>query len=216
MVGWPYFLSGELYGAALRYDRRMDYHFSLFPSCPPLGATSPSSSHAPSLSLSLFRSPSFSRLVSSPSLSYFLHPAGLLPAVSCKKAHPTAGRSLSIPSPPLTKTCKAEWAKAGWWEWWLAERTKPKEESRGNDGCKKDGAALDCARNGAEGWERERKREWYELAEYPRNVPFSEALFLFPSVVTNTLEFSARARDSSTDTRGKRRKTAKRERPMPP
>lgn len=35
VVGWPYFLSGELYGGALRYDRRMDYHFSLFPSPPP-------------------------------------------------------------------------------------------------------------------------------------------------------------------------------------
>ena len=145
----------------------MDYHSSLFPSCPPLRATSLSSSHA--LSLSLSRLSSFSRpvssrlvssrLVSSPSLSYFLHPAGLLPAVSCKKAHPTAGRSLSIPPPPLTKTCKAEWAKAGWWEWWLAERTKPKEESRGDDGWKKDGAALDYARNGEEGRKRERERE---------------------------------------------------------
>lgn len=30
-VGWPYFLSGELYGGrVLRYDRRMDYRFSLY------------------------------------------------------------------------------------------------------------------------------------------------------------------------------------------
>lgn len=47
--------------------------------------------------------------------------------------------------------------------------------------------------------EEERSRGGDELAEYPRNVPFSEALFLFPSVVTNTLEFSTRARDSGRD-----------------
>ena len=104
MVGWPYFLSGELYGAALRYDRRMDYHSSLFPSCPPLRATSLSSSHALSLSLSLacrlFLVPS--RLVSSRLVSFlrplfrtFFTQPGFFPLYPVRKLTP----QLVVPSP---------------------------------------------------------------------------------------------------------------------
>lgn len=89
VVGWPYFLSGELYGGALRYDRRMDYHFSLFPPPP---RRPPPSRHSP--------------FTLRPSLEPFLrvHPVRKL-----------ASSTLSLPSRhPPAKTCKAEWAKGGW------------------------------------------------------------------------------------------------------
>lgn len=102
VVGWPYFLSGELYGGALRYDRRMDYHFSLFP--PP----SPTSSLSPSLCT---RASSLLRALSSSSLR-----------VSCKKPRLRVLHLLTLSAPTLllAKTCKAEWAKGGWvggWPW---------------------------------------------------------------------------------------------------
>lgn len=150
VVGWPYFLSGELYGGALRYDRRMDYHFSLFP------PSSPTSSLSPSLCT---RASSLLRALSSSSLR-----------VSCKKPRLRVLHLLTLSAPTLllAKTCKAEWAKGGW----LA--VVEKGPRRGQRRYEEEGL----------GWEGRSRQN------VPRNVPFSVPLFLLPTVVTNTLEFS--------------------------
>lgn len=90
VVGWPYFLSGELYGGALRYDRRMDYHFSLFPPPPP-----------PTLSpLSLY-TPSLLRALSS--------------CTSCKKARLLHALSTFSPPSPLQRHAKRNGQRVGGW-----------------------------------------------------------------------------------------------------
>lgn len=151
VVGWPYFLSGELYGGALRYDRRMDYHFSLFPPPPP-PTLSPLSLYTPSL------------------------PRALSSCTSCKKARLL--HALSTFSPPPCKDMQSGMGK-GWVVGW------PWSSRRALEG----GLERRYTRMGKGGGELEgRSRQ-----NVPRNVPFSVPLFLLPTVVTNTLEFSCAA-----------------------